>query len=45
MEKQVRATYDNALNLLARFGATLDNVVERGSTSSTSTPHSPPRAR
>jgi enamine deaminase RidA (YjgF/YER057c/UK114 family) len=28
MEQQMRATYANAVNLLARFGATLDNVVE-----------------
>ena len=28
MEQQMRATYANAVKLLARFGATLDNVVE-----------------
>ena len=28
MERQMRATYANAVKLLARFGATLDNVVE-----------------
>ncbi|MCA6108334.1 Rid family hydrolase [Bradyrhizobium cenepequi] len=28
MEHQMRATYANAVKLLARFGATLDNVVE-----------------
>jgi len=28
MEAQMRVTYDNIAELLARFGATLDNVVE-----------------
>ena len=28
MEQQMRTTYVNAVKLLARFGATLDNVVE-----------------
>jgi len=28
MEQQMRTTYANAVKLLARFGATLDNVVE-----------------
>jgi enamine deaminase RidA (YjgF/YER057c/UK114 family) len=28
MERQMRATYANAVKLLARFGASLDNVVE-----------------
>ncbi|MHC4042896.1 Rid family hydrolase [Bradyrhizobium sp. 23AC] len=28
MEQQMRVTYANAVRLLARFGATLDNVVE-----------------
>jgi len=28
MEQQMRATYANAVKLLARFGATLDDVVE-----------------
>ena len=28
MEQHMRATYANAVKLLARFGATLDNVVE-----------------
>jgi enamine deaminase RidA (YjgF/YER057c/UK114 family) len=28
MEEQMRVTYANAANLLARFGATLDHVVE-----------------
>jgi enamine deaminase RidA (YjgF/YER057c/UK114 family) len=28
MERQLRATYANAVKLLARFGASLDNVVE-----------------
>ena len=28
MEEQMRATYANAVKLLARFGATLDNIVE-----------------
>jgi enamine deaminase RidA (YjgF/YER057c/UK114 family) len=28
MEAQMRRTYDNAIELLAQFGATLDNVVE-----------------
>ena len=28
MEQQMRATYVNVVKLLARFGATLDNVVE-----------------
>lgn len=28
MEEQMRVTYDNAVKLLARFGATLDHVVE-----------------
>lgn len=28
MEQQMRATYANAVNLLARFGATPDNIVE-----------------
>jgi enamine deaminase RidA (YjgF/YER057c/UK114 family) len=28
MEQQMRATHANAVKLLARFGATLDNVVE-----------------
>ena len=28
MEQQMRATYANAVKLLARFGASLDNVVE-----------------
>lgn len=28
MEQQMRATYANAAKVLARFGATLDNVVE-----------------
>lgn len=28
MEEQVRQTYRNAVELLAEFGATLDNVVE-----------------
>jgi len=28
MEQQMRTTYANAIKLLARFGATLDNVVE-----------------
>lgn len=28
MEEQMRATYANAVKLLERFGATLDNVVE-----------------
>jgi enamine deaminase RidA (YjgF/YER057c/UK114 family) len=28
MEQQMRTTYANAVKLLARFGATLDNIVE-----------------
>jgi enamine deaminase RidA (YjgF/YER057c/UK114 family) len=28
MEEQMRVTYANAAKLLARFGATLDHVVE-----------------
>jgi enamine deaminase RidA (YjgF/YER057c/UK114 family) len=46
MEQQMRATHANAVKLLARFGATLNNVVEETlSRSSMSTPHLPPRER
>jgi enamine deaminase RidA (YjgF/YER057c/UK114 family) len=45
MEQQMRATYANAVKLLARFGATLDNVVEETLYVLDVDPHSPPRAR
>ena len=44
MEQQMRATYANAVKLLARFGRWTTSSRRR-SMSSMSTPHSPPRAR